>query len=37
MKTSPKPKAMKFTSMDEAQPMFIYDIIIDYNTYSWER
>ncbi len=23
--TSPKPKAMKFTSMDEAQPMFIYD------------
>ena len=25
MKTSPKPKAMKFTSMDEAQPMFIYD------------
>ena len=27
MKTSPKPKAMKFTSMDEAQPMFIYDNI----------
>ena len=25
MKTLPKPKAMKFTSMDEAQPMFIYD------------
>lgn len=23
--TSPKPKAMKFASMDEAQPMFIYD------------